>query len=210
MERDRQRTLAHIEAHSFTVQTYSDEALQNETEQEREARLDREMLLAEEAFLAEFDSHLSREMQRRQAASTAEINPPPTSTSAAGKRRFGEVVSLGRDSFVEFIDSELPTTVVVIHLYQNTHRSCVRLREVLHDMARTYPTVKFGEMLSAHAAISFDDLALPVILVYKAGELMESFVKITEDIGFNFDFDDLEQFLVECVCLCAALPILSL
>jgi hypothetical protein len=208
MERDRIKAWQSIEQHSFTVASDNNDDTQQEDE---EARLEREMMLAEEAFLKEYDDHWSRELQRRQAASTAEMLPGLSKdASVPATRRFGSVASLGRDSFVEFIDQELPHTTVIIHLYQNSNRSCLRMRQVLHDLSRSYPSVKFGEMLSTHAQLSFDDLALPALLIYKGGSLMESFVRITEDIGFNFDFDDLESFLVECVELFPLRPAVAL
>lgn len=195
MERDRQRTLAHIAAHSFTVQTAADEEA---AASQHEDDIDRQILLAEEAFLREYDDHWSRELQRRQAASSETPAISSTQTSA-NRRMFGQMTSLSRASFVEFIDDASATTLVLIHLYQPSNKACIRLRQVLHDMAKVYPTIKFGEMLSTHAELSFDDLALPALLAYKSGSLLESFIKLTEDIGFNFDFDDVEEFLAECV-----------
>lgn len=43
----------------------------------------------------------------------------------------------------------------------------------------------------------FDELGLPAIVVYKSGDVVESFVRVHEDLPNSFDFDDVDAFLIE-------------
>jgi len=57
--------------------------------------------------------------------------------------------------------------------------------------------VKFGKLLATETQLDFGEDSLPVIIVYKGGELVTSVVKFTDNFGFNFDYDDVLDFLKE-------------
>jgi len=38
-------------------------------------------------------------------------------------------------------------------------------------------------------------------MVYRGGELLKSFIQVTDTFGYNFDYDDIVDFLAECVVL---------
>lgn len=43
----------------------------------------------------------------------------------------------------------------------------------------------------------FDEIALPALLVYKDSKLVNVYLRMVDSVGFNFDMDDVEEFLIE-------------
>jgi len=117
-----------------------------------------------------------------------------SSTSTAAK--FGKLVSLTADQFVDFIEKENHDIVILVHLYEKHNRTCQRLDDCLEDLAEKYVRAKFGKLSSKDALSSFDEAALPAVLVYKANKLMDAHLRLSEDLGHNFDVDDVETFLI--------------
>jgi len=75
----------------------------------------------------------------------------------------------------------------------------MRLNSCLEDLAKRYPGTKFGRILStdAHAGLQFHirDEVLPVLQVYKGGDMIKQLDNIGEDLRSGFDVDDLDTFL---------------
>jgi len=90
-----------------------------------------------------------------------------------------------------------PHTFVIIHLYQNYIPACVRLNDILKRLAKKYPTIKFGNIISTDAKPGFDDIGLPSLIIYKGGDVHLSFVRLQEDLGSGFDIDDVDQFFID-------------
>jgi len=107
------------------------------------------------------------------------------------------VFEITRNEFVNFVECEHPETVVVVHLYQNYIPSCMRLNSVLDEIAKKYQKTKIGRIKSTDARPGFDDMGLPALLVYKSGDVVGSYVRVTEELPQGFDIDDLEEFLIE-------------
>jgi hypothetical protein len=68
-------------------------------------------------------------------------------------------------------------------------------------LAAKYRTVKFIKVVSSSLTdIEFDLVALPILLVYKGGEVVQSLMRVTDDIdGWNrtgrCELEDFEEFL---------------
>lgn len=43
----------------------------------------------------------------------------------------------------------------------------------------------------------WDLIALPSILIYRAGELFDSYIRFIEELGMNFTIKEFEDFLIE-------------
>lgn len=43
----------------------------------------------------------------------------------------------------------------------------------------------------------FKSAGVPALLIYKAGNLIGNFVKLTDDLGVEFSTEDVQDFLVE-------------
>jgi hypothetical protein len=69
------------------------------------------------------------------------------------------------------------------------------LNKYLQQLAKEYPHVKFGRMLADEASEEFSDVVLPIILIYKSGDVVSNNVRITDLLGTNFDIDNVRKLL---------------
>lgn len=101
------------------------------------------------------------------------------------------------EAFLEVIEKEHHSTVVVVHIYKVGIKGCEELNSCLDCLATQYPTVKFCriDVVSSGAAERFSDDVLPTLLVYKAGELLGNFLACTQHLSEEFFATDVEAFL---------------
>jgi len=118
-------------------------------------------------------------------------------TNLIVKKKFGKIFALNRDSFVNAIDHEPSDSFVVVHLFQPHVAPCTKINSFLVQIARKYLLTKFCTIKSTDAKAGFDEIGLPVVMVYRAGELLQSFVRVHEDLPQHFDVDDFDAFLLE-------------
>ncbi|KAH9271499.1 hypothetical protein BASA83_006354 [Batrachochytrium salamandrivorans] len=114
--------------------------------------------------------------------------------------RFCSVQDLQLDDYVDAIDNEDPSVTVAIHLYKSTHEPCRRVNTFLDRLAIAYPTIKFAKIISTVADAAFDDVALPALLIYEAGSLTHTLLRITDDVpGWagtgRISFESFESYL---------------
>lgn len=118
---------------------------------------------------------------------------------ASGKR-FARVMELASgEDFLEALDKEDKGTLVVIHIYEPEVAGCEAMRGSLMCLAQEYPLVKFCSVRSGVVGTSalFRGGALPALLVYKAGDLIGNFVRVTDQLGEDFFAPDVEALLRE-------------
>ncbi|OWF53223.1 phosducin-like protein [Mizuhopecten yessoensis] len=113
--------------------------------------------------------------------------------------KFGEVVALKSNSFVDAIDKEPPQVTVIIHLYEDKEAACELMNKCLACLAQDYPSVKFCNIKASETQVShtFAKMGVPALLVYKGGEMIGNFVKLTEELGKDFISSDVENFLFD-------------
>lgn len=101
------------------------------------------------------------------------------------------------EAFLEVIEKEHHSTVVVVHIYKDGIKGCEALNSCLDCLATEYPTVKFCRIdaVASGAAERFSDEYLPTLLVYKAGELLGNFLACTQHLNEEFFATDVEGFL---------------
>ncbi|KAG7250516.1 hypothetical protein CRUP_008269, partial [Coryphaenoides rupestris] len=101
------------------------------------------------------------------------------------------------EAFLEVIEKEHHSTVVVVHIYKAGVKGCEELNGCLDCLATEYPTVKFCRIdaVSSGAGERFSDEVLPTLLVYKAGELLGNFLACTQRLNEEFFATDVEAFL---------------
>ncbi|XP_028258732.1 phosducin b [Parambassis ranga] len=101
------------------------------------------------------------------------------------------------EDFLEVIEKEHHSTVVVVHIYKIGVKGCEELNNCLDCLATEYPTVKFCRIdaVASGAAERFSDEFLPTLLVYKAGELIGNFLACTQHLNEEFFATDVETFL---------------
>ncbi|XP_035503623.1 phosducin b isoform X2 [Scophthalmus maximus] len=101
------------------------------------------------------------------------------------------------EAFLEVIEKEHHTTMVVVHIYKVGVKGCEELNTCLDCLATEYPSVKFCRIdaVASGAAERFSDEVLPTLLVYKAGELLGNFLACTQHLNEEFFATDVEAFL---------------
>ncbi|KAK5879343.1 hypothetical protein CesoFtcFv8_024657 [Champsocephalus esox] len=124
-------------------------------------------------------------------------------------KRFAQVYELScGEEFLEALDKEDKSILVVIHIFEPEVPGCEAMRGSLMCLAQEYPLVKFCSVRSSAISTSalFRDSALPALLVYKAGELIGNFVRVTDQLGEDFFAVELEALLQEYGLLPDKLP----
>lgn len=116
-------------------------------------------------------------------------------------QQFQQVSELGSGgAFLDTVDQAHKHTLVVVHIYEDEVPGAEALNGCLACLAAEYPGVRFCRVRSAllGASARFTGSALPALLVYKGGELVGNFVRVTDQLGEDFFAVDLEAFLQEC------------
>uniref|UniRef100_UPI003AAFBE56 phosducin-like protein n=1 Tax=Centroberyx gerrardi TaxID=166262 RepID=UPI003AAFBE56 len=115
-------------------------------------------------------------------------------------KRFEQVYELmSGEEFLEALDKEDKSTLVMIHIYEPDVPGCEAMSGSLLCLAQEYPLVKFCSVRSSAISTSalFRGSALPALLVYKGGDLIGNFVRVTDQLGEDFFAVDLEALLQE-------------
>jgi len=113
--------------------------------------------------------------------------------------RFGKVLELTNEKFLDEIDNENKNVTIIIHIYDTRIAECRIMNECLESIAPTYPFVKFCKVRSTEISLSdrFKKTGCPALLIYKNGELIGNFVKMGDEFGQEFCASDVENFLIE-------------
>ncbi|XP_067106334.1 phosducin-like protein [Osmerus mordax] len=115
-------------------------------------------------------------------------------------KRFEQVYELrSGEEFLEALDNEDKSTLVMIHIYEAEVPGCDSMAGSLLCLAQEYPLVKFCSVRGSAIGTSalFRGSALPALLVYKGGDLIGNFVRVTDHLGEDFFAVDVEALLLE-------------
>lgn len=69
----------------------------------------------------------------------------------------------------------------------------------LQFLCKLYDSVKFCCIKGSYAGISrhFKTEGIPALLVYKSGNLVGNFIRVSDELGDNFVYEDVQEYLVE-------------
>ncbi|CAI9174796.1 unnamed protein product [Rangifer tarandus platyrhynchus] len=103
------------------------------------------------------------------------------------------------EGFLDMIDKEQRSTLIMVHIYEDGIPGTEAMNGCMLCLAAEYPAVKFCRVRSSviGASSRFTRNALPALLIYKGGELIGNFVRVTDQLGEDFFAVDLEAFLQE-------------
>ncbi|KAE8739690.1 hypothetical protein FOCC_FOCC014784 [Frankliniella occidentalis] len=166
---------------SLTCQT----ALDEEKEKAKAEQLDPDLKeLLEDSFLLQYQEKRMKEMLDQYSMLPS----------------FGKLITL-KDSgeFLDAIDNENKAVSVIIHIYENNIAGCEAMNGCLTCLSEEFPKVKFCKIFSSVAGMSqrFKAGGVPALLVYKGGQLIGNFVRVTDDLGTDFFAEEVEAFLTE-------------
>ena len=97
------------------------------------------------------------------------------------------------------IENVNKAVTVIIHVYEDDVDGCEAMNGCLVCLSEQHPKVKFCKVSSRVAGLSerFGVSGVPALLVYKAGQLVGNFVRMTDEFGEDFYANDVENFLVQ-------------
>ncbi|KAK9892638.1 hypothetical protein WA026_021016 [Henosepilachna vigintioctopunctata] len=114
--------------------------------------------------------------------------------------KFGELISLSTgQEFLDVIDKESKSVKIIIHIYENNVEACRTMNNCLKNLCKIYINVKFCTIVSSKVGMTnkFKRDGVPALLVYKAGNLIGNFVKLSDELGEDFLSEDVQDFLVQ-------------
>uniref|UniRef100_A0A7S1TUC9 Phosducin domain-containing protein n=1 Tax=Phaeomonas parva TaxID=124430 RepID=A0A7S1TUC9_9STRA len=91
--------------------------------------------------------------------------------AAAATQRYGDYVEIRRDEWMREVNDASTDAFVVVNLYQDALESTLVVDHVLGELAGLHRDVKFLRIKSTEAIEGFPDGNLPVIFVYRDGEM---------------------------------------
>ncbi|CAM9578711.1 unnamed protein product, partial [Lampetra fluviatilis] len=168
-------------------------------------------LTAEERRRADIQEQLRRKLSIRESVLVAEQEDEAFLRRYRQKRmeemrrrlsfgpRFGSCQGLeSGEEFLAAIECEARTnTLVLVHVYEDEVSGCVALNSCLECLAMMYPLAKFCRIRATDTGASerFPAEVLPAILVYRAGELIANFVRLSTLLGTQCLAQEAEAFL---------------
>jgi len=88
-------------------------------------------------------------------------------------------------------------TWMVIHLYQNTIRSCLSLHLTFENLATQFPHVCFLRMRSDAASNNYKEEGLPTLLLYQGSQLKHSLIAVDRTLGVEPSDKAVAQMLAD-------------
>lgn len=179
---------------SMTCRSHLDEEEERQREKDLQEKMSSKMTLKEftvmnedqddEAFLQQYRKQRMEEMRRQ-------LHRGP---------QFKQVFEIpSGEGFLDMIDKEQKSTLIMVHIYEDGVPGTEAMHGCMICLAGEYPAVKFCRVRSSviGASSRFTRNALPALLIYKGGELIGNFVRVTDQLGEDFFAVDLEAFLQE-------------
>lgn len=113
--------------------------------------------------------------------------------------KFGKVISLDKSNFIDALDKEKPGVKVIIHVYEENVKACEAMDGCLNCLAKEYPNVKFCKIKATEACLSrtFSNNGVPALLIYKNGDLIGNYIRLSDEFGEDFYATEVESFLQE-------------
>lgn len=145
----------------------------------------------EELDMLEDDGFLLQYMQQRMSEMLSHASTLP---------KFGKLIHIeDGQQFLDEIDKEHKAVTVVVHIYEDNATACDAMNGCLTCLSREYSQVKFCKLNCSVAGVSnkFKISGVPALLVYKAGQLVGNFVRLTDEFGDDFFAGDVESFLTQ-------------
>ncbi|CAN0047435.1 unnamed protein product [Bubo scandiacus] len=113
------------------------------------------------------------------------------------RQKYGKLREICGEQDVKEVTNAPEDVWVIIHLYQSSIPVCLLVNEHLSLLAKNFPEVKFLKAIVNSCILNYHDRCLPIILVYKTGEIKGRFVGVAEWGGIYLEVEELEWKLAE-------------
>ena len=110
----------------------------------------------------------------------------------AAKDKFGSLIHVSAQDYVQEVTKAPPGQVVVLHLYQDYVEECARLNTVMQELSYRHKDVKFCKIKSKDANSEYPDDALPTLMVYRGGDMLDTITSLKTNGGNPVTADGLE------------------
>ncbi|XP_063792993.1 phosducin-like protein [Pseudophryne corroboree] len=181
---------------SMTCKSHLDEEKDKQKQKDLQEKINGKMNLQEYNKLNEEDEDFLQQYRKQRIEEMK--------NQLCQSKLFKQVYEINSaEEFLDTVDKEHKNTLVLILIYEDDIPGAEAANGSIICLASEYPGVKFCKVKSSLLGTStkFTKNALPALLVYKAGELIGNFVRITDQLGEDFFAVDLESFLHECSLL---------
>jgi len=108
------------------------------------------------------------------------------------KNKFGRLTHVTAQDYVKEVTQCDASLLVVVHLYQDYVVECQRLNQVMEELSYRHKDVKFCKIKSTDANAEYPDHALPTLVVYKGGDVLDRVVSLKTNGGHPVTADGLE------------------
>lgn len=113
----------------------------------------------------------------------------------AQKAKFGRVIELTGQDYVQEVTKAGPEIYVVLHLYSRGVPFCSLINQHLNQLAVQYPATKFIKAIATTCIPNYPERNLPTIFVYYEGQMKKQLVGSVELGGPNLSCEELEYML---------------
>ncbi|KAG8434404.1 hypothetical protein GDO86_012684 [Hymenochirus boettgeri] len=117
------------------------------------------------------------------------------------KNKFGEVVEISGQDYVQEVTKAGKDLWVILHLYKQGIPLCTLINQHLAALARKFKDIKFLKAISTTCIPNYPDKNLPTIFAYLDGEIRAQFIGPLVFGGMNLTQDELEWKLAEAGAL---------
>jgi len=182
-----QREIAEVEKMALAKKL----ALSCRTAAEDEAAKKNEEKIDEDLQELLDDGFLEAYMQKRMKEMMAKTNPV---------KRFGSVIELSNgESLLLAIEGEDKECTVIVLVHEPHADGCEAMHGCISCLAEDYINVKFCRIRASGAGLSkhFEASGVPALLVYRGGQLIGNFIRMTDRLGEDFFANEVESFLIE-------------
>ena len=114
---------------------------------------------------------------------------------------FGAVGIVSPPQFLRELKACDARAFVVVHLHEDAIAASRRLAGCLDEVADRKPYVRFIRMTASEADPGLDPDVLPVLSLYRAGELVDAVLCVGAELGASFAPEDVERLLAAHGCV---------
>ena len=115
--------------------------------------------------------------------------------AAASLAKFGTVLEISGQDYVQEVNKAGEGVWVVLHLYKQGIPLCALLNQHMTLLAQKFPATKFIKSISTTCVPNFPDKNLPTFFVYFEGDMKTQMIGSMTFGGMNCTVDELEWML---------------
>lgn len=113
----------------------------------------------------------------------------------AQKAKFGTVLEISGQDYVDEVTKAGPGIYVVLHLYSRGVPFCSLINQHMSQLATAFPATKFVRAIATTCIPNYPERNLPTIFIYFEGQMKKQLVGQIELGGPNLTCDELEYML---------------